>query len=133
MQNPKTEHFEFGGPIGAFGVTTAVPFFSYALYYFCNEQVGCSALPKYPNVILQQMWNGIQASFLDTTAWAIYFAWYAFTVACWFLIPGKIVQGSELRTGKKLDYKINGKLLTLFPALDFVPPYKLNILLPPHN
>jgi delta14-sterol reductase len=107
MDNPITEHFEFGGPVGAFGVTTAVPFFSYALYYFCNEQVGCSALPRYPGLIFSQMWQGVLASFTDSTAWAIYFAWYAFTVACWFIIPGATVQGSELRTGKKLDYKIN--------------------------
>jgi delta14-sterol reductase len=26
---PKTKHYEFGGPIGALGVTLAVPFFSY--------------------------------------------------------------------------------------------------------
>ncbi|UZJ56770.1 hypothetical protein CBS101457_006090 [Exobasidium rhododendri] len=107
VHDTKSAHYEFGGPIGAFGITAAVPFFSYAFYYFCNEQVGCSALPRYPDVILKQMWQGVQASFLDQTAWSLYFGWYAFTVLCWALIPGRTVKGVELRTGVKLDYKMN--------------------------
>lgn len=108
---PKTEFTEFGGPIGGLFVSVATPFFSYLLFFFCNEQVGCSVLPTYPAAIWQQMVQGIRESIFDTTAFAIYFGWYAFVVACWAILPGKWVKGSELRTGIRLDYKLNGECL----------------------
>lgn len=107
MLNPKSTHFEFGGPVGAVGVSIATPFFAYLLYFACNEKVGCAVLPRYPDVIAQQMVKGIRDSFFDGHAWAVYLGWYAYCIACWALLPGKWVKGSELRTGKKLDYKLN--------------------------
>lgn len=106
---PKTVHYEFGGPVGALFVTLTVPFFSYALYYFCNPLVGCAILPKYPGLLFKQMGDGVIESFTDVTGWAIYFGWYAFTVLAWAFIPGKWEEGTELRTGDRVLYKINGE------------------------
>lgn len=39
----------------------------------------------------------------------VYLAWYAWTVLCWLILPGEIVQGAELRNGTRLDYKMNGQ------------------------
>lgn len=107
MDNPKTTHYEFGGPFGAAGVSLATPFFTYALFFFCNEKVGCSVFPRYPEVIFGHLVSGVKQSFLDAHAWGVYLGWYAFLVACWALLPGEWVKGSELRTGKRLEYKTN--------------------------
>lgn len=104
---PKTTHYEFGGPPGALFVSASVPFFTYALFYFCNPIVGCGLTPKNPGLIFQAMGQGIVDSFKDYQGWAIYFGWYAFTVLCWAVLPGGSKEGLSLRTGEKLTYKIN--------------------------
>ncbi len=92
---PKTEHYEFGGPIGALGVSLMTPFFSYLLFYACNEQIGCALLPKNPSLIFQSMGQGIIDSFSDLQGWTIYFAWYAFTVLAWAIIPERRSRASR--------------------------------------
>lgn len=106
---PKSEHYEFGGWPGCLFVTTSVPFFTYVLFYFCNEASGCQFPPKDLNAAWQRMSAGVANSFLDGQGWAIYFAWYAFTVLAWAVVPGPWIEGAELRTGHKLKYKINGE------------------------
>lgn len=106
---PKSEHYEFGGWPGCLFVTTSVPFFTYVLFYFCNEDSGCEFPPKDLSAAWTRMNNGVVNSFLDGKGWAIYFAWYAFTVLAWALVPGPWIEGAELRTGHKLKYKINGE------------------------
>ena len=39
----------------------------------------------------------------------MYFAWYAFCVVSWQVLPGDWVEGVTLRTGDKIQYKINGE------------------------
>lgn len=39
----------------------------------------------------------------------VYLAWYFWTVACALALPGKEVEGVELRNGKKLTYTMNGE------------------------
>lgn len=104
---PKSEHYEFGGWPGCLLVTTSVPFFAYVLFYFCNEDSGCEFPPRDLSAAWQRMGNGVVASFLDGKGWLIYFAWYAFTVLAWAVVPGPWIEGAELRTGHKLKYKIN--------------------------
>ncbi|PWN32829.1 putative ERG24-C-14 sterol reductase [Meira miltonrushii] len=117
MLNPKTTEYEFGGPVGAAGVSILTPFFAYLLYFACNEKVGCSILPRYPEVIAHQFVAGVKESFLDWQAWAVYFGWYAFCIVAWAVLPGQQVQGTELRTGKKLEYKINAFATFLAAAI----------------
>jgi delta14-sterol reductase len=38
----------------------------------------------------------------------VYLAWYFWTVACALALPGKEIEGVELRNGKKLKYTMNG-------------------------
>lgn len=113
---PKSTSYEFGGPPGALFVTLSVPFFAYLLYFGCNERVGCALLPTHPKLVFRQMGEGVLDSFKDTTAWAIYFGWYASTVLCWLVLPGKRVEGGELRTGGKLGYKMNGECAKRYAA-----------------
>ncbi|SOV06722.1 probable ERG24 - C-14 sterol reductase [Ustilago sp. UG-2017a] len=106
---PKTKHYEFAGPFGAAFVSLIVPFFSYYLYFACSERLGCAlTLPiDKPDAIRSLLLQGVKDSLFDTTGWAIYAAWYAFTVLAWIMLPGKHVQGTELRTGQRLYYKLN--------------------------
>ena len=109
--NPRTVGYEFFGPPGALLVTLGVPITTYALYFGCSEQTGgCPpALPSIiPNIIDSagdpRWWKGLW----DTQATLLYFAWYAFCVVSWKVLPGDWVEGVTLRTGDKIKYKING-------------------------
>lgn len=55
------------------------------------------------------MKKGVVESFTDMDAFKIYFGWYAFTVLAWAVLPGKKVEGVELRNGGKLTYPMNGE------------------------
>jgi Delta14-sterol reductase len=111
--NPKTTHFEFLGPPGAFAITILVPSVIYALFFACSESTQCriplDALDTIPTrvslaVLNPEWWK----SLLDLKAFAIYLAWYAFCLVAWYILPGEYVQGTTLRTGEKKTYKING-------------------------
>ena len=112
---PPSHSFEFGGPIGALGVTLAVPFFSYWLAFACTED----ACPRWPlPELLDWHAQGARAMFGGDAAWwkgmwsleatGVYCAWYAWTVLCWAVLPGKEVEGTVMRDGNRLTYKMNG-------------------------
>lgn len=109
--NPRTMNYEFFGPPGALFVTLAAPITMYALFFACSEQSG-GCPPRLdafvPNIIDSvgdlNWWKGLW----DTQATAIYFAWYAFCIVSWAALPGDWIEGVTLRTGGKLQYKING-------------------------
>lgn len=87
--NPKTTHYEFFGPIGAFGVTVGTPVTTYFLYYFLIRPSSLTPIIT---------WN----------ATLIYFNWFTALVFLWWLIPVKAVHGPQLRTGGSLEYRMNG-------------------------
>lgn len=109
--NPRTRSYEFLGPPGALFITLAVPITTYALYFGCSEETGgCPPLPaSIPDRVTLSLtdlnwWKGLW----DTQAFLMYFAWYAFCVVAWAILPGDEVEGVTLRTGEKKKYKING-------------------------
>lgn len=109
--NPRTTSYEFLGPPGALFITLAVPIVTYSLFFACSEQTaGCPPpLPDFvPNIIDSvtnlNWWKGLW----DNKVTLLYFAWYAFCVISWKVLPGDWVEGVTLRTGQKLKYKING-------------------------
>ncbi|GAA6028845.1 hypothetical protein JCM8097_007425 [Rhodosporidiobolus ruineniae] len=115
--NPPSTHYESGGPLGgALGVSLAVPFFSYWLAFVCD------ALPMPLSAFLDWHASGVAA--MQSAAWwsslwsweatAVYCAWYAWAVMCWFVLPGEEVQGVELRDGKRLSYTMNGFATLVF-------------------
>ncbi|BGP25806.1 erg24, C-14 sterol reductase [Rhodotorula toruloides] len=119
---PRTEHYEFGGGLGALGVTLAVPFFTYWLAFACTADQ-CPPWPMRKLVAFHS--NGLKAmqdptwweSLWDWEAAGVYLAWYFWTVACALALPGKEIEGVKLRNGKKLKYTMNAfstMMVTLF-------------------
>jgi len=47
-------------------------------------------------------------SLWDTEAALMYLGWYAFCVVAWLVLPGDWIEGTLMRNGKKMKYKING-------------------------
>jgi hypothetical protein len=113
--NPRTTTYEFLGPPGALAVTLGVPFLTYMLYYGCSEQWG-GCPPE-----LGKLEAYLKESVLDTSNWSklwdtqaavYYLGWYTFCVFAWWILPGDWVEGTLMRNGKKMSYKINGKCLS---------------------
>ncbi|KAH9924677.1 ERG4/ERG24 ergosterol biosynthesis protein [Epithele typhae] len=107
--NPRTTKYEFFGPIGAFAVSFGVPVTTYALYFGCSEQAGGCHPPIDTEAVINSLsslewWKGL----FDKEAFVAYFAWYAFTVAAWAILPGDWVSGVQMRNGQTKQYKING-------------------------
>ncbi|THH31180.1 hypothetical protein EUX98_g2997 [Antrodiella citrinella] len=108
--NPRTKHYEFLGPPGAFLVSIGVTFMSYALYFGCSETSGGCPPPfeLIPERLTSSLSNSsFWLSLFDAEATGLYFAWYAFCVVAWALLPGDWVEGSTMRSGEKKSYKIN--------------------------
>ncbi|KAI5847777.1 ergosterol biosynthesis ERG4/ERG24 [Morchella snyderi] len=101
--------YEFGGPIGALGVTLGTPFVTYALYFACNEG-GCpnTALLSDPiGHFKAEVWPGWSGLFSSKVT--AYYATYWFgLVALQYILPGKTVLGTILKDGTRLKYKLNG-------------------------
>jgi len=117
--NPKTKHYEFLGPPGAFLISIGVPITAYSLYFGCSEATGCppnSGAPILHALSSLDWWKGLW----DTQATIAYFAWYAFCVLSWAVLPGDVVTGTQLRNGGRKLYKINGT--TLLHCRIFVLP-----------
>lgn len=115
--NPKTTHYEFLGPPGAFAISFGVPFITYALYFGCSEAAGGCPPSLSLDTLSQRVIAAVSdpawwKSLWDTEAALIYLAWYAFCVVAWAILPGDTVEGTTLRNGGKIKYKINGTFPT---------------------
>ncbi|CED85474.1 C-14 reductase [Phaffia rhodozyma] len=117
--NPVTPHhdLEFGGHIGTFGLNFITPFAIYFLYFTTSAHSGCPPpLSTWFGRFLAGSWLD---ELFDAQAFKAYAAWYAFTVACWYILPGEWVEGAAMRDGKKKLYKLNG-FSTLLLSLGLV-------------
>ncbi len=121
LNNPKTTEYEFLGPIGAFLMITVLPTLVYLLHLGCQPE-GCPSAS-----LIKQLLNPRQFvqffstenihSLFDLKASIAYIGYLSYLVLAWYLIPGRWVEGTLLRNGRRLKYKENGfriMLLTLF-------------------
>ncbi|ORX86396.1 ERG4/ERG24 ergosterol biosynthesis protein [Basidiobolus meristosporus CBS 931.73] len=104
--NPKSTSYEFMGPPGAILVITLCNVLVYFLYLVCNED-GCP--PKW-------FWNFSPETFLAYTSkltffecstLCVYVGWIAYLALLYFIIPCEEREGTQLRNGQTLKYKIN--------------------------
>jgi Ergosterol biosynthesis ERG4/ERG24 family len=115
--NPRTTTYEFFGPAGTLAITILVPLTTYVLYFGCSEQAGgcppdlTTLLP--PDLLTRLLSLAWWLRLWDAQATAIYFAWYAFCVAAWYILPGDWVEGAKMRNGQTKKYKINGSYIVV--------------------
>lgn len=114
VRNPKTTHYEFFGPPGAAFVSLTVPLTLYGLYFTCSEASGGCPPPLWSipfNFVRAVQDKDWWLNLFDAQASIAYAGWYAFTLVAWYILPGDWVEGTELRTGGRIKYKINGESL----------------------
>jgi Delta14-sterol reductase len=109
--NPRTTSYEFCGPIGATLITVGVPLTTYLLYFGCSQRNGCP--PSLTSIKNPEILDALQEpefwkSLWDTEAALMYLGWYAFCIVAWFVLPGDWIDGTLMRNGEKMKYKING-------------------------
>eukprot|EP00118_Oscarella_pearsei_P009303 m.53250 g.53250 ORF g.53250 m.53250 type:complete len:149 (+) comp34242_c0_seq15:718-1164(+) len=99
---PKTTTYEWMGPVGSLFMMTGLPTVVYLLYFACNAQ-SCS-LVDIPRIQLPPL-----GQWISQEAAIVFLAWLAFQAVIYAVNVGKIVKGSKLRDGSRLDYRINGE------------------------
>ncbi|KAK9462008.1 ergosterol biosynthesis ERG4/ERG24 [Lipomyces oligophaga] len=87
--NPKTTHVEFSGVPGALGISIGLPLLIYVLYGLIEGYTETSKI-------------------IDIQALEAYVAWFFALVVLLYIVPGRTVEGTTLRDGTTLKYKING-------------------------
>jgi len=113
--NPRTTTYEFLGPLGAFFIIVGVPVTLYAVHFGCSSAYDCRPSlsgVRLSTVMKAEWWK----SLWDTEATILYLCWYAFTIICWAILPGKLIEGKTMRNGAKKKYKINGEFSYCLPA-----------------
>ena len=107
--NPRTKEFEFGGSIGAFGITFGLPILTIILNQMARPDYHIVGL--FSNFDIAELWNGIKSLsyyIYRYDLWTYYLVWYVSLAVFDTILPGRKMQGVELRDGTKLPYKING-------------------------
>ncbi|KAL2014707.1 hypothetical protein VTN00DRAFT_2232 [Thermoascus crustaceus] len=115
---PEKRGYEFGGPIGAFGIVFGLPVLIYSLAFFCNDVSGCPApsLLHPSTLTIDKLkseigWpeEGIKALY-DTgvTLWVL--GYYFLLLVMQIFLPGQEVEGVVLACGGRLKYKFNSFL-----------------------
>lgn len=106
-------HYEFGGPIGAFGCIVGLPVVIYALYFVCNEE-RCVSMQS---PLDETFWASVRASLpqsltdlVSREAVYMYLGWMALHVLLERILPGESVEGVELPNKTRLSYTMSGHL-----------------------
>ncbi|KAJ5575279.1 hypothetical protein N7450_009178 [Penicillium hetheringtonii] len=112
---PEKRGYEFGGPLGAFGIVFGLPVLIYVFNFVCNDVSGCPApsLLSPSTLTLDQLKREVGwpeqglAGFYDTkvTLWTL--SYYGFSLFLQVFLPGQVAEGVELACGGKLKYKFN--------------------------
>ncbi|KAI8382992.1 ergosterol biosynthesis ERG4/ERG24 [Blakeslea trispora] len=123
--NPKTKHYEFGGPIGALAFVTVLPILV-LLFATCCDKTGypSKAFMEDPlSVISAKLSPRSLISLYDRSAFIVYFAFVSMQALFYIILPGDLMPGTQLRDGTRLKYRMNG--FTAFHATFFVALYFL--------
>ncbi|CAO3663389.1 unnamed protein product [Umbelopsis ramanniana] len=107
--NPVTKHYEFGGPIGAIGMIIGLP----ALVLFFATFCDATGYPSqnFWNISVDNLrvwlsWENVKNS-INPWAFAWYFGFLINLAVMSVSLPGNMVDGTKLRDGRVLKYKIN--------------------------
>ncbi|KAK7749274.1 erg24, C-14 sterol reductase [Diatrype stigma] len=118
---PKTKNtepphgYEFGGPFGAAAITFGTPFLCYLFTFACNDITGCPApsLLHPKSLSLEQLkyevgWpeDGL-LGFVSWNATLATLGYYAFNALLYVILPATEAEGTQLRSGGRLKYRLN--------------------------
>ncbi|XP_076464854.1 delta(14)-sterol reductase TM7SF2-like isoform X2 [Babylonia areolata] len=106
---PRTTHYEFGGPIGAFFMIFLLPATVYLVNLACRKGK-CTILevPTLPKSI---------SMLVDMEATFIFLGWFVFQALLALLPLGRVVEGQPLKSGQRLKYRLNGFLALVISLL----------------
>ncbi|SCU81441.1 LAMI_0B06260g1_1 [Lachancea mirantina] len=110
--NPRTKDFEFNGVSGALAISLGLPIVCVVLNQMARPDY--YVVGFFQNFDIAQLWNNIKPLrwyLTNGELWTYYGAWFAMLAVFDVVLPGRKMQGVELRDGSKLNYKINGMSL----------------------
>lgn len=105
--NPKTTKYEFGGPIGAIGMIVGLPILVLFLVTCCDST-------GYPSQAFREDWKSTLLSkftahsLFDPSAFLVYLGFVATLGLFYVVLPGNMQDGTTLRDGSNMKYKLNG-------------------------
>jgi len=101
--------------LGAAGLTFGLPLFCYAVSFLCNDVSGCPApaILHPSSLTLEKLkkdvgWRGVSSIF-NWQAFVANLGWYFLSLILNVVLPANEVEGTELRSGGRLKYRMNGK------------------------
>ena len=107
-----TDEYEFFGPHVPFLLLFVLPAVLYALIFACNSN-GCVSL--YPMPIKPAPGFPSGSHIFSWEALAAYVGWFFGLVALHLILPGTLAQGTVLKDGSRLQYKLNCEIQTSLP------------------
>lgn len=121
----KTRHkpsYEFGGPLGAFAITTGLPLLCYLFTFACNDVSGCPApsLLSPSSFSLERLKDEVgwpAEGVWGLASWEATFgvmAYYMLSAVLYRVLPAQEVQGVVLECGGRLWYRFNSLSSGLF-------------------
>ena len=106
----KPVHYEFGGPLGAFGIMAGLPAVVLGLYFGCGKH-GCVTIgPSAADALRIALAEAQSARLWSWEAAAVVLGWIVFQAAMYVFLPGEMAEGVRLRNGVRLTYPMNGHL-----------------------
>ena len=138
--------------IGAAILSLGLPIVCYAFAFLCNDVSGCPApsllspskLFTAPMLSAKSGWQHGLDTLKQEAGWPGLtglinvesvlgtFGWYGLSLTLWALLPAYEVEGTELRSGGRLKYRMNG-IRTLFSILTSLADWTTRFLLRRHN
>jgi hypothetical protein len=97
------------GPHGTILAVLGLPVTTYALYLLCDAE-GCPSsqlFSGWPSASEYLLTTVNEAQFWSWEAFGAVLAWFFFQMLMYVVVPGEWAQGTPLRTGDRLGYKIN--------------------------
>ncbi|CAM1505203.1 Fc.00g108400.m01.CDS01 [Cosmosporella sp. VM-42] len=113
---PEEQHgYEFGGPLGAFGISFGLPILVFAFTFACNDISGCPApsLLSPKTLSLGQLKREVgwpEDGFAGLVSWkasAAALGYIFLSMVLYRVLPAAEVRGTELRSGGRLKYRFN--------------------------
>lgn len=103
---PRTTSYEWSGPFGAVCLILGLPLLISVLTSMCNA-TSCSAVAQAPEALHVLKRTVAEALPMLPKAMALECAWLAIHAIFYLLPIGRVVQGTPLRNGEVLSYRLN--------------------------